>query len=339
METSDHVPCLVSIGTNIPKSATFRFENYLMEHENFLSVVQHGWSIFVYHSDMAKRLTAKFKNLRRVIKAWQSHLSSLKDNISNVKIILELLCMIEEFKDLTLIEWNFKSLLEDKLLFLLKQQRIYWKQRCTIRWVKEGDAGTKFSHANATIKYRKNLITFLEDPEGSIHSAHHMKANILWEAYKDRLGKSKYNSMLIDLHTLLHPNVDLSCLDEPFTTFEIDAVIQNLPNDKSPGPDGFNTDFVKRCWPIIKQDIYDLCHAFYNGEICLQSTNGSYITLIPMFENAMRASEFRAISLLNTSMKIITKLLANRLQKVIHSIIHKNHYGFIQTRTIQDCLA
>ena len=53
----------------------------------------------------------------------------------------------------------------------------------------------------------------------------------------------------------------------------------------------------------------------------------------------MRASEFRAISLLNTSMKIITKLLANRLQKVIHSIIHKNHYGFIQTRTIQDCLA
>ena len=38
-------------------------------------------------------------------------------------------------------------------------------------------------------------------------------------------------------------------------------------------------------------------------------------------------------------MKIITKLLANRLQKVIHSIIHKNHYGFIQTRTIQDCLA
>jgi retron-type reverse transcriptase len=38
-------------------------------------------------------------------------------------------------------------------------------------------------------------------------------------------------------------------------------------------------------------------------------------------------------------MKIITKLLANRLQGVIKKLIHTNQYGFIKTRTIQDCLA
>lgn len=38
-------------------------------------------------------------------------------------------------------------------------------------------------------------------------------------------------------------------------------------------------------------------------------------------------------------MKLVTKLLANRLQKVIRGIIHNNQYGFIKTRTIQDCLA
>ena len=53
--------------------------------------------------------------------------------------------------------------------------------------------------------------------------------------------------------------------------------------------------------------------------------------------DASRASDFRPISLLNTSVKLITKLLANRLQTVIQNIIHKNQYGFIQTRTIQDC--
>ena len=128
-----------------------------------MSVVQHGWSLPTFQSDKAKIISAKFRNLRRVIKAWQSHLSSLKENIRNVKLILELLSLLEEFWDLSITEWNFRALLEEKLLFLLRQQRIYWKQRGTICWVKDGDAGTKFFHANATIKHRKKLITTLED--------------------------------------------------------------------------------------------------------------------------------------------------------------------------------
>jgi hypothetical protein len=50
-------------------------------------------------------------------------------------------------------------------------------------------------------------------------------------------------------------------------------------------------------------------------------------------------SDFRPISLLNNSAKLITKLLANRLQLVLPSPIHKNQYGFIKNRTIQDCVA
>lgn len=53
----------------------------------------------------------------------------------------------------------------------------------------------------------------------------------------------------------------------------------------------------------------------------------------------MTASDFRPISLLNFSIKIITKLLANRLQKVILQLIHKNQYGFLKSRPSQDCLA
>jgi retron-type reverse transcriptase len=36
---------------------------------------------------------------------------------------------------------------------------------------------------------------------------------------------------------------------------------------------------------------------------------------------------------------LLTKLLANRLQPSITSLVHKNQYGFIKKRTIQDCLA
>jgi retron-type reverse transcriptase len=38
-------------------------------------------------------------------------------------------------------------------------------------------------------------------------------------------------------------------------------------------------------------------------------------------------------------MKIITKLLVNRLQTVMTSLIHKNQYGFIGGKAIQDCLS
>ena len=139
--------------------------------------------------------------------------------------------------------------------------------------------------------------------------------------------------MSLDLESLIQVNIDLSFLEAPFSLEEIDLIVSNLPSDKSPGPDGFNTDFIKKCWHIIKEDFYKLCQAFHLGELCVQSINGSYITLIPKVDNPTKALDFRPISLLNTSMKLIAKLLANRLQQVIQSLIHKNQYGFIQSRT------
>jgi len=41
--TSDHVPCKVSIGSNIPKSNVFRFENYWASLSSFLPTVQDSW--------------------------------------------------------------------------------------------------------------------------------------------------------------------------------------------------------------------------------------------------------------------------------------------------------
>jgi hypothetical protein len=122
----------------------------------------------------------------------------------------------------------------------------------------------------------------------------------------------------------------MTSLEEQFSNEEIDAIICQLPTNKSPGPDGFCNEFFKKTWSLIKQDFYDHCSAFYNENVCLQSINGSYITLIPKKDRAARISKYRPISLLNSSVKIITELHANRLQKVIMKLIHKNQYGFIR---------
>lgn len=42
---------------------------------------------------------------------------------------------------------------------------------------------------------------------------------------------------------------------------------------------------------------------------------------------------------MNIGLKVLIKILANRLQVVILFLVHRNQYGFIQSRTIHDCLA
>jgi hypothetical protein len=61
--------------------------------------------------------------------------------------------------------------------------------------------------------------------------------------------------------------------------------------------------------------------------------------LVPKKDNPTKIGDFRLISLLNSSVKLLTKILASGLQKVITRNIHINRYGFIKERSIQDCIA
>lgn len=232
-----------------------------------------SWLKFRVHGcqapSTAKNITAKLKYLRQRLKVWSRSLSNLQDSIKRIKLVLDLLNFFEEFRDLSLIEWNFRSILEKKLVSLLQQQKAYWKQRGKIKWVTMGDASTKFFHTHATTNFRRNLITHLVDDSGQSFSRHEDKASMIWNSFKDRLGKSEFNSILFDLNQYFSPQMDLSQLVEPFEQTEIDQVVKLLPSDKAPGPNGFNTDFIKKCWPIIYDDYYLLCQAFYDENICL----------------------------------------------------------------------
>jgi hypothetical protein len=42
--TSDNIPCKVVIGTNIPRSHIFRFENFWCDHDGFMDTVLGAWN-------------------------------------------------------------------------------------------------------------------------------------------------------------------------------------------------------------------------------------------------------------------------------------------------------
>jgi hypothetical protein len=128
-----------------------------------------------------------------------------------------------------------------------------------IKWVTQGDTCTKFFHSNAIIRHRINLIAIVKDEEGNELHEHEDKERFLWKSYKQRLGTSDFSNMYYDLQNLLTSADNLDCQHETFSKEEINAIVQSLPIDKSPGLDGFNEDFLKRCWPMIAADFYELC--------------------------------------------------------------------------------
>jgi hypothetical protein len=126
-DNSDHTPCMITASTSTPRPQVFRFENYWLNHEDFLPVLSHGWNLPTQQMDSAKSLSAKFKNLRRVFRAWKANLPNLAAAIRGTKETIQLLDIMEEVRDLTLEEWNFRGILLSHLDTLLHQQRVYWK--------------------------------------------------------------------------------------------------------------------------------------------------------------------------------------------------------------------
>lgn len=76
----------------------------------------------------------------------------------------------------------------------------------------------------------------------------------LWNSFKERLGISEFCQVIFNLDDLIQPSEGLDSLEAPFTEVEIEGVVSKLPNDKSPGPDGYKNEFIKGCWPLIAHD-------------------------------------------------------------------------------------
>ncbi|GKA90469.1 hypothetical protein Tco_0812339 [Tanacetum coccineum] len=87
--------------------------------------------------------------------------------------------------------------------------------------------------------------------------------------------------------------------------------------------------FVKKYWGTIQKDLYDFVNLFFASCIMPNGANSSFFTLIPKVNNPIFITDFRLISLIGIHYKIIAKILANRLSKVIDKIVSKEQSAFI----------
>jgi Reverse transcriptase (RNA-dependent DNA polymerase) len=123
----------------------------------------------------------------------------------------------------------------------------------------------------------------------------------------------------------------------PFTIEEVKKTIMESSGNKSPGPDGLSFHFYQYYWDTFKEDIMTIINAFYSHNINLSKINLATIILIPKTsDSGATIQNYRPISLINYSLKIISKVLANRIEKVMDALIDSSQTTYIQGRNIFD---
>ena len=123
---------------------------------------------------------------------------------------------------------------------------------------------------------------------------------------------------------------EIEIMNNPIASTEIEAVIKNLPKNKSPGPDGFTGElyqtFREELMPILLKTLSKNCRGRNTSKFILQGHHHP----VPKPDKDNRKKEnYRPISLLNIDAKILNKVLPNRMHQYIKKLIHHDQVGFI----------
>ena len=106
-------------------------------------------------------------------------------------------------------------------------------------------------------------------------------------------------------------------LEDLFTVEEVFTALSELNGDKALGLDGFSIAFWQLSWDFVKEEIMGFFKEIYENNLFVRSLNSTFLVLVPKNENVVDIKDFRSISLVGGLYKILAKVLANRLKKVV----------------------
>jgi hypothetical protein len=137
-----------------------------------------------------------------------------------------------------------------------EQEEILWRKKSRVQWLKEGEKNTKFFHRSMVHIRYINKITQLEDNQGNPIRDHASITEELTNYYKYLLTEPIKERMLVICKITRHiPSLvtkeQNEALTRPITQEEVDQAVKEMPPGKSPGLDGFTTDFFHYCWSLI----------------------------------------------------------------------------------------
>lgn len=327
---SGHLPLFLDLSRKVyvPKSKRFRFENVWIREKDCFNVIANCWE------DMATcTLLDKLANCCLKLEEWGGGLiKEIKDNLKLYRNQMKKYRSRRDVQGLQLYSearWNF--------LRLIEKQEIFWQQRAKQLWLAEGDENSRYFHNYASKRKSRNHITGLMDSNGIWQESNDAVRNIITDYFSQLFQTSQAAEGLTNgeyvasVSTVMNQTLML-----PVSEKEVKDAVFSMHPSKSPGPDGLNPAFYQTYWSIVGTDVFNFCKDFMlTGELP-PGVNNTLVCLIPKIKQPQYMTQLRPISLCNVLMRILSKVLTNRLKPCLHSIISDKQSAFVEGRLLTD---
>lgn len=262
-----------------------------------------------------KDITGNFGNRIKNCKKEMRHLRNKRDNSSQERY----------------------NAARKELILILNQREIFWRQRSKQLWLHSGDQNSKYFHAAASSRRRNNQIYRLQNDDGHWVDWDNGLADLMSSCFTEifTAGSSDYADIMQLIPTTIYDQQNEELL-QPISNAEVKTALFQVHLDKSPGPDGMTPGFYQKHWSIVGPDVVNLVKDFFDTASIPQGLNETALVLISKKKCPTKMTELRPISLCKVLIKIITKVIVNRMKKLLGLIISENQSAFISGRLITD---
>lgn len=333
--SSDHLPILLRTEPQPRrKPKSFRVEHWWFQQHDFDQVCLRA----VQNQEQTWEETCS--GLRREVRQWNQGSKDPNRELSKIEAEMKELLVQPQSPQIR----DRIALLQSQYQTYSAAQEVFWLQRSRLQWDLMGDLNTRFFQTTAMVRRRRNRIETIQKENGEWLVKEEEVRREFVRHFKEIYSATPQSSQSAIDHikesirglTVTLPQEAGSGLEAAPTVEEIIWAVNALGPTKSPGPDGITAGLVQQHWSIFGPIVISEVQLFFSSGVMKPHIAHSNLVLIPKIDAPTKVNDFRPISVCNVVYKVISKILAKRMQPFMSTIISTAQTAFIPGREISE---